>query len=74
MPRATECILGNDRISVKEAIQLRDIAETQKNKKPDFRCVECGRPVKPHKGGGTGGAHFEHLERNPKCSLSDPAR
>lgn len=33
-------------------------------------CPECRRPVKPHKDG-MQGPHFEHMERNPQCSLSD---
>ena len=36
-----------------------------------FRCVECGDRVRPHKKGTTGqAAHFEHLRKNPACSLS----
>ena len=35
------------------------------------RCIECHEPVRPHKRGTTGqAAHFEHLERNARCSRS----
>ena len=32
-----------------------------------FKCAECGRTVRPHRGESP---HFEHMERNPHCSLS----
>ena len=35
-----------------------------------FLCPECRRPVKPFTDG-MQGPHFEHVERNPNCSLSD---
>jgi hypothetical protein len=36
------------------------------------RCVECRQTVKPHKASDKGvAAHFEHLKRNPNCSLSE---
>ena len=35
-----------------------------------FMCPECHRPVKPFISG-MQGPHFEHMERNPDCSLSD---
>ena len=39
-----------------------------------FLCPDCGKPVKPHDAGGDHAAHFEHLRRNKKCSLSLPSR
>lgn len=74
MARSTMCTLDECEISVEQAIELRDAAQHRKIKKPDFRCMECGRPVRPHKAGGIACAHFEHLDRNPNCRLSDPAR
>lgn len=70
MPRATTCMLGNRRIVIEDAIDLRDSAI----QRPDFRCVKCGEPVIPHKESLYGDAHFEHVERNPECPLSDPER
>lgn len=37
------------------------------------RCIKCDKLVRPHRRGknGTPAAHFEHLSRNPSCSLSD---
>ena len=32
-----------------------------------FKCTECGRTVRPHRGESP---HFEHVERNPNCALS----
>ena len=75
MPRATECDFNGRRIEVEEALRIRIAARRDRNKKrSDFRCVKCGMPVRAHRGSEYGGAHFEHFERNPKCSLSDPAR
>ena len=39
------------------------------------RCIECGQDVKarqPKTAAGT--AYFEHVKRNPACSLSAPRR
>jgi len=74
MPRAESCLLGSAKTSVEKAIALRD--DKQERKKPilDFRCVECRKPVRPHRGGKNMAAHFEHSERNPNCKLSDPLR
>lgn len=74
MPRATTCILNGNETTVEEALWLRDLGATQKQPRLDFRCKNCGEPVKPHKNGTHGAAHFEHLERNARCSLSDPTR
>ena len=38
----------------------------------DGRCIECKMPVRAHRAATNGmAAHFEHLKRNPRCSLSD---
>ena len=74
MARATTCHLDDRLINVAVAIDQRDLAREQGRESPYFRCRECGRPVRPHKESGYGAAHFEHLERNPNCPLSDPAR
>jgi hypothetical protein len=70
MPKAITCVLNKKVIGVDEALNLRDTA----NRKPDFRCVDCGKAVRPHRAGGDGAAHFEHLERNPACPLSHRMR
>jgi len=38
------------------------------------RCVECAMPVRAHRWSVNGMAHFEHLAKNPQCSLSDRRR
>lgn len=73
MSRATTCELNGQIIDVDEALNLREQALTSGLLPPDFRCGECGEPVKPHREGGHGGAHIEHRSRNPTCSRSDPA-
>lgn len=72
MPRAKFCIYENSRLSAEEAVEIRDRAH-RRGRLP-FACEECGRPVRVHRASAHGAAHFEHLERNPACSLSDPAR
>jgi hypothetical protein len=38
----------------------------------NYRCLECDESVETHRKGKNGqAAHFEHLKRNSKCSLSD---
>lgn len=70
MPRATTCLHNENLITIEEALQLRYENSTE----GEFLCKECQRPVRPHREGGQSGAHFEHLERNPSCTLSDPLR
>jgi hypothetical protein len=74
MPRAVECILDGRRIGVEHALELRDARRDRVNEPVDFRCIECDMKVRPHKKSLYGGAHFEHIRRNPKCKLSDPER
>ena len=69
MPKATTCVIGID-----VANALRDFVDQLHLKVPNgdlgLRCIKCGKPVKPHASKGKS-AHFEHLRRNKKCSLSD---
>jgi hypothetical protein len=74
MPRATTCILDGAEIDIDEALQLRDLAKHDGRPRPLFRCGSCQEPVRSHRASGYGAAHFEHLERNPQCSQSDPSR
>ncbi len=74
MPKMIKCLLEEQEISVGEALRMRDMARKSRINRPDFRCDICFMPVRPHKGGGQGAAHFEHLQRNKKCPQSDPAR
>ena len=69
MARMTSCMLTNSIISIDRAIDLKDAGQA-----PDFRCIECIEPVRPHRAGGNAAAHFEHLDRNAACSLSHRAR
>ena len=74
MVRSTTCTLDDREISIDEAIEMRDSVRDRRINMPDFRCTECGNSVRPHNSGGNACAHFEHLDRNPNCRLSDPAR
>lgn len=74
MPTATDCLHGRTRISIDRALSLKGQARARHQPDPSFRCTECGNPVKPHRGGGHAGAHFEHFERNARCTLSHRER
>jgi hypothetical protein len=74
MARSTSCFFEDKEINVEHAIDIRDRTPIRQRKTLDFKCIECGKKVRPHRAGGNATAHFEHLERNPKCKLSDPAR
>jgi hypothetical protein len=73
MPKSERCL-----ISVELAGALSDAVEAMGLHVPKgdrgFVCSECGYPVKPHKASKTTAAHFEHLKRNAKCSLSHKRR
>lgn len=73
MPRAVVCDVDGVEVSVETAIGLRNQAHAIGEPVPDFRCIACAAAVRPHRAGGGAAAHFEHLERNPLCHLSDPA-
>ena len=72
--RAEKCIMEGKEITVEKALTIRDASPSGGRKALGFICIECGKAVRPHKAGGNGAAHFEHLERNPQCQLSDPFR
>jgi hypothetical protein len=70
MPKMEECL-----IHVDLANALRELVDKINEPAEGFigpSCPECHKPVKPMKARTTGvAAHFEHLLRNPQCSLSD---
>ena len=75
MPRAVTCAFGQTTITVDEALKLRDDPQRRRSSILDFRCNECGQPVRPHKESSSGAAaHIEHQDRNADCSLSPPPR
>ena len=67
MPMIVEAIVIEDGeekiITIDEALEQRDRA---------YLCPECRQRVRPHRESKDNrqGAHFEHLQRNPNCSLS----
>jgi hypothetical protein len=74
MPRADGYNFEGQVISIEKALDIRDATTLENRILLGFECVECGKAVRPHKAGGNGSAHFEHLSRNPNCQLSDPLR
>ncbi len=74
MPKAVECLVKGKIVVVDDAIRDRNAARATRELDPDWRCIECNSPVRHHSAGGTAAGHFEHFERNPNCSLSDPQR
>ena len=61
-------------IEIKMGLAIRDMADAMGLKVPKgdvgLKCPECHKPVKPFIDG-MQGPHFEHMMRNPNCSLSD---
>jgi hypothetical protein len=61
-------------IGIPLANALRSIVDTMNLRAPEgdlgFLCPECRKPVKPFNDG-LHGPHFEHLQPNPHCPLSD---
>jgi hypothetical protein len=74
MARAISCLFEGKEITVEMAIEVRDGTPARQRKLLRFKCTECDLAVRPHRAGGNSAAHFEHLMRNPHCTLSDPAR
>ena len=74
MPTAIECLYQGERIDVDLAISLKRSGSSAAKTSGSFLCLECGEPVRPHRGGGHALAHFEHLSRNSDCSLSHRMR
>lgn len=70
MPKMTRCNLGDKPITVEAALDLRNDFHRGRAEKPEFRCTKCGQAVRVHKGSPYAAAHFEHLERNERCSQS----
>jgi hypothetical protein len=68
MARATTCFV---KVSVKKALEIRDEGGMITDAKNIFKCVECGRTVRPYTKGVGQRAYFAHLKRNPNCGLSD---
>jgi hypothetical protein len=66
--------MKNALVTVELANALRGLVDAAGLKAPygdlGFMCPECKKPVKPHSDG-MQGPHFEHLDRNKNCSLSD---
>ena len=74
MPTATECIYNNERIDIVHALEVKESVRGGRLETAEFNCIECAERVRPHRGGGHMAAHFEHLQRNPNCSLSHRIR
>jgi hypothetical protein len=74
MPLATKCLVI---VNVKKALEIRDEGGVIHDSPTMFKCIECGRTVRPRAKGKAKKnekgqkAHFAHLKRNPNCSLSD---
>jgi len=74
MPRSEFSLLAGELVSITDALKAVRDRRVAGGGKLQFRCVDCGDPVKPHEASQAAAAHFEHLRRNPRCKLSDPER
>jgi hypothetical protein len=72
MPKSITCLLHDQIVTIEDALDIRGSKEKiERQKLLNMLCVECKQPVRPHKAGAHGAAHFEHYRRNPACKLSD---
>ena len=72
MPKSTVCLV----VPRKNRLMVSDALAWGKEERRSLVCIECCCRVRPHSTATnrTQAAHFEHLARNPKCSLSDKRR
>ena len=68
MATAVNCNYNGKLITVDEAMHIK--SSNEDTQALSFKCTECDKPVRHHRSGGKVSAHFEHLKRNPECSLS----
>jgi hypothetical protein len=71
MAKMEECLIHIDLANA-----LKEVVDSMSLKPTEgfigFSCPECHKSVKAMRVGTNGAApHFEHLARNPQCSLSD---
>ncbi len=70
MPKMITANSEGKNVDIETALIRREQAKKNKILMPKYSCIECGKPVRPHKAGPNNQAHFEHLERNKRCSKS----
>lgn len=69
MPNAKYCYV---KLTVAQALAIRDTDDSViKDSRLRFKCVECGKAVRPYDKHENRSAYFGHLKRNKDCSLSD---
>lgn len=69
MARITSCIHNGTTISIRQALQLKERNRRHGLAPLKFVCIECGEHLRPHRGSRID-PHFEHVQRNPQCSMS----
>ena len=71
MPKITTCILVGKEVHINEALDMKQATQRRRESAPNFKCPECKEALRPMRGlRNPAQAHFEHVQRNPKCSLS----
>lgn len=61
------------KLTVSQALAIRNTDDSViKDYRMRFKCVECGKAVRPYEKNTNSSAYFAHLKRNKDCSLSDP--
>lgn len=69
MPASITCSYNGKLVDIEEALRIKKQLGKMLPARA-FVCVECSKPVKPHRGGAGNSPHFEHIDRNSRCSLS----
>jgi len=60
------------KLTVSQALAIRNTDDSViKDYRMRFKCVECGKAVRPYEKNSNSSAYFAHLKRNKDCSLSD---
>jgi hypothetical protein len=67
--KTTECVL-----TIGGALRLRRLLRSLGQPVPRFLCTFCKRPVRAESKGRNFAAHFEHLQRNIECPLSEKSK
>ena len=71
MPKMITANSESKIVPIETGLLRREAAKKNRTVMPKYYCEECGNPVRPHNAGPGNPAHFEHLQGNNKCSMSN---
>ncbi|HJV66811.1 MAG TPA: hypothetical protein VJ550_13815 [Geomonas sp.] len=74
MKLALQCKFYGHLIDIDKALAIKEAAQPDLRNTLPFQCADCGKQVRPRIAGDKHVAHFVHVQENPDCSYTDPAR